>query len=147
MILQLNGDQKKEIGEILRNERLAQKKTGKDIAILLNVPAYKVFDIERGKGKLSTEYLNSIFDILKFNNKMRTDIFDICNKNTVNNLSDNSQDTIIYTQIEDLPKYKTKLIDMILNSDLSKKECKKLKKLIKSYTKKEIINNESKEVQ
>lgn len=147
MILQLNGDQKKEIGEILRNERLAQKKTGKDIAILLNVPAYKVFDIERGKGKLSTEYLNNIFDILKFNNKMRTDILDICNKNTVNNLSDNSQDTIIYTQIEDLPKYKTKLIDMILNSDLSKKECKKLKKLIKSYTKKEIINNESKEVQ
>lgn len=147
MILQLTGDQKREIGKILREERLAQKKTGKDIAILLNVPAYKVFDIERGKGKLSTEYLNNIFDILKFNNKMRTDILDICNKNTVNNLSDNSQDTIIYTQIEDLPKYKTKLIDMILNSDLSKKECKKLKKLIKSYTKKEIINNESKEVQ
>lgn len=147
MILQLTGDQKREIGKILREERLAQKKTGKDIAILLNVPAYKVFDIERGKGKLSTEYLNNIFDIFKFNNKMRTDILDICNKNTVNNLSDNSQDTIIYTQIEDLPKYKTKLIDMILNSDLSKKECKKLKKLIKSYTKKEIINNESKEVQ
>lgn len=146
MILQLNGDQKKEIGEILRNERLAQKKTGKDIAILLNVPAYKVFDIERGKGKLSTEYLNSIFDILKFNNKMRTDILDICNKNTVNNLSNNSQDTIIYTQIEDLPKYKTKLIDMILNSDLSKKECKKLKKLIRSYTKKEIIEYESKKI-
>ena len=56
---------KKYIGQIIKEQRVKQKLTQKELADMLNVGRQYVWKIENGRINLTLEYLDKIISILK----------------------------------------------------------------------------------